>query len=188
MDLPRMFWNLLLWGALPLWLLAGAADWWCHRRTGIACTSGPRESLLHLLLFVEIALPLGLALWFETTAAMLVFLAAGVAAHMLTSWWDTTLAQPRRYIAPIEQMVHSWLEMLPLFALVVVAVLSADEFAEPRWWFEVREPALDAGLRAGILLGLAAGIGMVLEELSRGLRAARVTASEASAPAVAPRP
>lgn len=173
MSLREIMWQLLLWGALPAWLLAGAADWLCHRRTHIERTSGPRESLLHLVLYVEIALPLALALCFDITAAMLALMAAGVAAHMLTSWWDTAFTQPRRHIAPIEQQIHSWLEMVPLFALVVVSALCNDELTRPRWTFVIRDDDLPA-TRLGVMLALAAGLVPVIEEWTRGLRVARL--------------
>jgi hypothetical protein len=185
--LRAILWQLLLWGALPAWLLAGAADWLCHRRTRIERTSGPAETRIHLLLYVEIVLPLVLALWFELTAAMLLVMALGVGAHLLTSWWDTSLAQPRRHIAPIEQLVHSWLEMLPLFALVIAGALQAAELSPPRWRFELREPAMPAMVRTAMLIALAVGLAFILEELWRTRRAPRLSAP-ASVPAVDPHP
>jgi hypothetical protein len=173
MNLREILWQLLAWGILPAWLAAGAADWLCHRRAHIADTSGPRESLLHLLLYAEIVLPVMLALWFDISAGLLAVMAAGVVAHLFTSWWDTAYAQPRRRIAPIEQQVHSWLEMLPLFALLIVAVLHADQFARPDWSLDLREPAMPAASRNFILGVLAAGLVPIVEELLRGLRESR---------------
>lgn len=43
---PVRLW--LLWGVLPLWLAAGVADWWCHRRSDLAHTAGVPEALLLL--------------------------------------------------------------------------------------------------------------------------------------------
>jgi hypothetical protein len=45
--------RLLLAGVVPLWLGAGLADWYLHRRTNIEEASGPRESAIHALLFAE---------------------------------------------------------------------------------------------------------------------------------------
>ena len=187
MNLRDILWQLLLWGALPAWLAAGAADWICHRRTHIERTSGPKESALHLLLYLQIALPLVLALFFQTTAALLAIMAGGVMAHMLTSWWDTALAQPRRHIAPIEQQVHSWLEMLPLFALVVVTALHAPEIRQPRWVLLPRGEELPPSIRTGILIVLTVGVLPILQELLRGWRAARVSASAVRLPGADPR-
>src|SRR5690606_36994995 len=55
----------LLYFLLPLWLLAGFADWLCHRRARISLNAGPKESLLHLLMLLEVSVPLLLALFFE---------------------------------------------------------------------------------------------------------------------------
>jgi hypothetical protein len=170
MQLRDTLWNVLGFGAFPLWLAAGGADWICHRRSSIERTSGPAESALHLLLFGQIAIPVVLALWLEITAALLAIMAGGVLAHLLTSLWDTSFAQPRRYISPLEQLVHSWLEMLPLFALVVVAVLHLDQLLTPRWIFESRAQPVPTPWRNAVLLGFAAGAALIIEEFQRGLR------------------
>jgi hypothetical protein len=172
-ELQTALWNVLGFGLLPLWLAAGGADWLCHRRTHIERTSGPGESLFHVALFLQIAVPALLALWLEITAAMLVLMLAGVLAHMLTSWWDTRFAQPRRLLAPIEQQVHSWLEMLPVFALVIVVLLHARELVEPRWIFAPREIPAPLGWRWGVSLGFALGLALILEEWWRGRRTAQ---------------
>jgi hypothetical protein len=182
MELRTGIWNLLGFGILPLWLAAGGADWACHRRTSIERTSGPRESLLHLVLFLEIALPVLLALWLEINTLMLLIMAAAVLAHMATSWWDTSFAQPRRHIAPFEQQVHSWLEMLPLFALLLVALLHYQYLAEPHWQFARRDEPVPDAWRWAILLGFGCGFAFILEEWSRGMRASRPGATEPPAP------
>jgi hypothetical protein len=171
MDLRSLLWSLLGFGLLPLWLLAGAADWVCHRRSRIALTSGPRESAVHALLHLQVALPVSIALWLEITAPLLVLMALAVAAHMFTSWVDTSLAQPRRHIAPIEQQVHSWLEMLPLFALLCIALLHTGELVSPRWEFLPRSAPIAPVWRMAILGGFAAGLLMIVEEWWRGMRA-----------------
>lgn len=166
-------WNILGYGLLPLWLAAGGADWLCHRRTNIERTSGPRESQFHVALFLQIAVPALLALWLEITAAMLVLMLVGVLAHLFTSWWDTNFAQPRRHIAPIEQLVHSWLEMLPVFALVIVVLLHAGELLEPRWSLSLRETRVSTVWSGVIVTGFALGFSLILEEWWRARRASR---------------
>lgn len=183
MELHTALWNVLGFGIFPLWLAAGGADWLCHRRTHIERTSGSRESLLHLALFLEIAIPALLALWLEITAPLLVLMALGVLAHMLTSWWDTSFAQPRRYIAPIEQQVHSWLEMLPFFALLIVALLNSSQLAQPHWEFAWRETPAPMAWRWTVTLGFAAGLAFILEEAWRGRNV-----REPRAPSAEPRP
>jgi hypothetical protein len=173
MELREALWSVLGYGLLPLWLAAGAADWLCHRRTLIEKTSGARESALHLLLFLEIAVPVLLALWLEITALLLAIMAAGVLAHVVTSWCDTAFAQPRRHIAPIEQQVHGWLEMLPLFALILVALLHMQELTEPRWRLLLRNDPVPGPWRWVVILGFAGGLAFILEEWFRGMKASR---------------
>jgi hypothetical protein len=47
----------LMYFVLPLWLVAGFADYLCHRAANIEGTSGVKETLLHLLQFAEMAVP-----------------------------------------------------------------------------------------------------------------------------------
>jgi hypothetical protein len=163
----------LLCLSLPIWLLAGFGDWLSHRRSRIERTSGPRESALHLLLYLLIAVPLAAALFLEITALLQIFMAACVLAHMGVSLWDTSFSQPRRYIAPLEQQIHSYLEMLPLFAVALVVVLHWDAVRHPAWSLSVRNPPLPTAWISGVLLGLLAGLVMILEELWRCRRVAR---------------
>lgn len=161
----------LLCLALPPWLLAGFGDWLCHRRTRIERMAGPPESALHVVLYLLIAIPAVLGLYLEVTALLLAIMAAGVLAHMAVSLWDTSYAQPRRLISPLEQQIHSWLEMMPLFALALVVVLHWDALTHPTWSFSRRAQPLPGTLL--VLAGLALGQLMILEELFRCLRGAR---------------
>src|SRR5437016_10161022 len=61
MDDPTQL--LLLYFVMPVWFLAGLADYLCHRATDIAHTAGPKESVIHLLMFAEIAIPLLMCLF-----------------------------------------------------------------------------------------------------------------------------
>ena len=171
MNIRTALWTILGFGVLPAWLAAGGADWLCHRRARIESTSGPRESALHILLFLQIAVPALLGLWLEINAGLLTLMALGVLAHMGTSWWDTTFAQPRRHIAPIEQQVHSWLEMLPLFALVLVCLLHLGQWSAPGWMLQLRAEPAPQSWRVGVPIAFAAGLALIVEELLRGLRA-----------------
>jgi hypothetical protein len=172
MNLPALL-AVLLGLTLPLWLLAGFGDWLCHRRSRIEQTSGPRESALHLLLYLLVAVPLALGLWLEINALLLLIMAAGVLAHMAASLWDTSFAQPRRHISPLEQQVHSHLEMLPLFALALVCVLHWNAVQQPAWTWALRERPLPDVWRWGVMAALVPGMLMIIEELVRCVRAAR---------------
>jgi hypothetical protein len=162
---------------LGAWLLAGLGDWLCHRRTRIEATGGPGESALHLLLYLLIALPLVLALFLEIDATLLAVSAIAVVAHMAVSLWDTSFAQPRRHISPLEQQIHSYLEMLPLFALALAVVLHWNAVLDPDWSVSLRARPLPGAWTTGVLIGLSAGLALIVEELVRCLRATRARPS-----------
>lgn len=111
---------LLAFVVYPLWLLVGLADMACHRATGIAATSGTRESLLHLLQLGLVGLPILLFLLLDVTAVVLATMALFVLAHAAAAYIDTAYTHPRREISPLEQHVHSFLDMLPLIAFGLV--------------------------------------------------------------------
>jgi hypothetical protein len=119
---------ILFWGVLPVWLVAGFADWLLHRRSSIEHTSGFRESALHVLQAVQIGIPLMAGLFLEINSLVLAVMILAVIAHMLTALWDTLYTNPRRYISPLEQHIHSHLEYLPVIAVLLVMLLHWDAF------------------------------------------------------------
>jgi hypothetical protein len=125
---PDIVQNILMYFVLPLWLAAGFADYLCHRASHIESTSGPAESALHLLQFAEMAVPILAALFLEINALIFLIMIASVILHQATALWDLYYASGRRTITPIEQQVHSFLEMLPLMGLVLIAVLHWPQF------------------------------------------------------------
>lgn len=168
-TLASLLWWLLAAVVFPLWLAAGVADYLCHAGTDIAHTSGTRESFLHLLQTVEIGLPMLAFLFLATNALVLVLLIAGVVAHAVTSWRDVCYAARLRYIPPIEQYVHSFLNVLPWLALVLIAVLHwpvvtalVDPARISDWQLRLRVPMFDgriilAVLAAALVFGVLPG-------------------------------
>jgi hypothetical protein len=124
-ELTRRF---LLYFVLPVWLAAGVADWLCHRAAEIERTTGPKESLIHLLMLAEVSLPVMAGLFLEITSPVLGLMIASFVLHDSTALWDVSYALTRREISPIEQHVHSYLEMMPLMAIAFLAVLHWPEF------------------------------------------------------------
>jgi ABC-type microcin C transport system permease subunit YejE len=118
----------LMYFVLPLWLAAGFADYLCHRATSIETTSGWKESLLHLLQLVEMAIPTLAAIFLEINALVILIMIVCLLAHEATAIWDVSYAYRRREIKPIEQHVHSFLEMLPLMGLLIVVTLHWHQF------------------------------------------------------------
>jgi hypothetical protein len=123
-DAPAL---LLAAVVFPLWLLAGLADWACHRATGIATTSGLRENLLHQLMFAQAgAIIVAMAL-LEINAGVLLLVGALFLLHEATVWWDLRISLPVRRVSAFEQMVHSFQELLPLVTLLLLAALAWDQ-------------------------------------------------------------
>src|SRR3954462_7838103 len=169
----------LLYFVLPLWLAAGFADYLCHRATSIELTSGYKESLIHLLMFVEVAVPLLAAIFLEINALIIAAMIAGFVAHQLTALWDTTFASHKRRITPIEQQVHSFLELMPLMAMVIVIILNWPQFlslwgvgSEPARYELVlkREPLPWTYVTAFLFTVLLFEVLPYMEEFVRGLR------------------
>lgn len=118
----------LLYYIVPLWLVAGIADWICHRATDIEHTTGAKESLLHLLMLSEASIPVLAGFFLEVTAPVAGLMIAGFCLHEVTALWDVSYAVTRRNVTPIEQHVHSFLEMVPLMGVSFVAVLHWPQF------------------------------------------------------------
>lgn len=114
---------LLMYFVLPVWLAAGFADYLCHRAAHIEQTSGWKESLLHLLQFVEMALPILAALFLEITSGVVLLMIVCLVLHQATAMWDVSYAAALREVKPIEQHVHSVLEMMPFTGLLIVIAL-----------------------------------------------------------------
>ena len=118
---PALF--LLSYVVLPLWLTAGFADYLCHRAAHIEQANGARESLLHWLMLGEIGVPLLAAVFFKINALLLIFMVLCWMAHEITTHMDLRLARRTRDVSAIEQQVHSFLEVLPVAAFLLLCVL-----------------------------------------------------------------
>jgi hypothetical protein len=101
---------ILMYFVLPVWLIAGFADWLCHRATHIESTTGAKESLIHLLMFVEVGIPLLAAMFLEINALIIAVMMIVFVLHEATAIWDVRYATTARTVTPIEQHVHSFLE------------------------------------------------------------------------------
>lgn len=174
--------TLVLYGVVPLWLLAGAADWHCHRRSSIEDTSGAPESALHLLMLAEMGLPLLAAIYLEVNALVLALLCFGFAAHEITAYVDVRYAITRRHVGVFEQFVHSVLEMSPLMVLLLLATAHWDQWLA-LWGLGMDEarfdpaassqmPSLAYSVALAVAIAALAALPYV-EELLRALRAAR---------------
>jgi hypothetical protein len=171
---------ILLYFILPVWLAAGFADWLCHRATHIESTAGAKESLIHLLMFAELGAPLLAALFLEINALLIGTMIVAFLAHEATALWDVSYAVTARRVSPLEQHVHSFLELIPLMAMLSVITVHWPQFlalfgAGPESAvFELKpksHPLPTAYLATILTLILLLDIMPYIEELLRGLRA-----------------
>lgn len=181
MDIEQFTRMYLLVVVLPLWLLSGILDWYCHRASRIELTSGPLESVLHSLMLAEAGVAVLLGLFFEINSLVLLLMLAAFIAHEATSLWDLSYAAPRRPVSPWEQHVHDYLAVIPFAGLSLVFVLHWDQTlallglgpVAARFTLEWKHTPLPAGYITG-LLGAIFVFNVVpyAEELWRCLRAA----------------
>ena len=90
----------LLYLVMPVWLAAGFCDWLCHRASGIAESSGWRESVIHVLMLGQAGTAVLLGLVFEINALVLAIMLAAFVLHEVTAHWDVVYAWRRRVITP----------------------------------------------------------------------------------------
>lgn len=178
-DANRRF---LMYGVLPLWFVPAVGDWIMHRRTRIEDTTGTRESALHALMMTEAGFPVAMGLLAKVNPLVLSVMAGSALAHGATALWDVSMATDERDVRPVEQHLHSFLEVLPLAAMAFTCCLHGDEVratlrggVKPDdWKLLPKENPLSVRYLAG--LGLAIGACVVLpyaEELTRCVKAAR---------------
>lgn len=120
--------SLMFYFVIPLWLLAGVADWICHRVSDIQHTTGAKESIIHLLMFAEAGTALIAALFLEINALIIALIIVMFVLHEATGWWGIGYASTRREITHYEQHAHSFLEVTPLMAALLVVVLHWGQF------------------------------------------------------------
>jgi hypothetical protein len=112
---------------LPLWLITGFADYFCHRQSPIEITSGTKESALHLVGMFEMAVPLLAVFFLEINVSVILIVFVGVVLHEATIVWDVSYANFTRYVSPFEQHLHGLLEFIPWFVLLLILSLHAPD-------------------------------------------------------------
>jgi len=182
MDTTAVTLNYLLYVVLPLWLAAGIADWFCHRASHIATTSGAKESVIHLLMLGEAGVATLLGLFLQINALVIAAMIACFVAHEVTAHWDLRYALSRRHVTPTEQHVHNYLGAIPFMALSFIIVLHWPQFLalvgtgpEPAdFSITLKHTPLPVGYIATLLACIALfDVLPYIEELWRGLVANR---------------
>jgi hypothetical protein len=125
-DQKHLLINLILYGLLPLWGIAGFIDWCCHRATKVESTSGLKESLIHSLMGVQLGVPILFCLLFEINVLVLLICVAMWLSHEVVAHWDVYYATPRRRISIWEVHVHNYMATVPLYLLMLIVILNWD--------------------------------------------------------------
>ncbi|XPF95714.1 diguanylate cyclase [Colwellia sp. RE-S-Sl-9] len=128
MDTSVLLINAMLYVFLPLWGIAGFADWCCHRATKIEVTSGIQESLMHSLMGIQMGVPILMCLMFEVNVLILLICIITWISHEIVAHWDVRYAAPKREISIWEMHAHTYLGSLPLYMLTSILVINWDEF------------------------------------------------------------
>jgi hypothetical protein len=109
---------------LPLWLVPGFGDYWCHRAAKIERTSGTHESITHMLMISSTGVGIGVGLVCEVNELALAIMIASAVAHEAIVLWDVGYATTVRPPSATEQHMHSFLEVLPFSALAFTMCLN----------------------------------------------------------------
>lgn len=185
--------RLLLGALLPVWMLAGVADWACHRRERIEWSAGWKESALHLLMIGELGFAVVLLLWWQVTATVLLLVLMACVLHEITLWLDLTYASSRRVIPPIEQWVHGLQMGLPWLGLLTLCIVYRGQAlamlglgpATVDWALRLRDPPVPVEAKAAVLA--AAVLMVVLPFVQEWFRCrAQAQAAERTRPVLPP--
>jgi hypothetical protein len=138
-------------------------------------------------------------MFLDINASIIAMMIVAFFIHAATAFWDVSYATTARTVAPVEQPVHSFLEMIPLVAIVCVVSIHWDQFlaifllgAAPArfdltWKREPSPTGYIGSIMAAILLfellpyveealqGLRANAGRFVPEKARRARPGRTT-------------
>jgi hypothetical protein len=79
-------------------------------------------------MFTQVGIPLLAAMFLEVNALIIAAMLATFLIHEETALWDVSYATTARTVTPIDQHVHSFLEMIPLMAIVCVVSIHWSQF------------------------------------------------------------
>ena len=128
MDTSQLLINFLLFMLLPIWGIAGLADWFCHRATKIEHTSGVKETLMHSVMGIQIAIPLVLCLLYTVNVLILIICFMTWFLHEVVAHADVKYASPRREISIWEMHAHNYLATLPMYMLITIVIINWPQF------------------------------------------------------------
>jgi hypothetical protein len=125
-DTKHLLINVILYGLLPLWGIAGFIDWVCRRATHVERTSGLKESLIHSLMGLQLGIPILLCLIFKVNVLIFFICALMWVLHEFVAHWDVHYASPLRRISIWEVHVHNYMATVPLYLFMLIVVINWD--------------------------------------------------------------
>ena len=183
-DVEEIARNYMLYFLIPMWLIPGLADYLCHRRSKIETTSGLREAVLHNMMITVMGVPILMGLLLEINALVILLMFTAYVVHLAMALYDVAYAASKRTVTPIEQHVHSFLEVLPFMAISFVICLYWEQFLAlfgagtepPRFNLEWKYTPLPPSYLVSIFSAVFVFLGLpYAEEIWRCYRAAKRT-------------
>jgi hypothetical protein len=117
---------LILYVILPLWGVTGFIDWVCHRATDIENTSGVKEALIHVLMGVQVAIPIVVGILFEMNVLVFLICLAALVAHEVVAHFDVKTTMHVREISIWEVHAHNYLSTIPFYLIALIGVRNPD--------------------------------------------------------------
>ncbi|MFD9564250.1 diguanylate cyclase [Streptomyces sp. NPDC059994] len=137
---------------------------------------------MHALMMTEAGVPVAVGLLAKINPLVLSVMGGAAVAHGATAPYDVSFATGRREVRPIEQHIHSFLEVLPLTAMAFAACLHPEAVRDTLrggrgpddWKLLPKERPLPARYLAALAATISLGVALpYAEEMKRCLRARR---------------
>jgi hypothetical protein len=122
--------DIVMYVCLPLWLIMGFIDWYCHRKSKIEETTGWRESILHAIMGLQVGIPIVLGLYFEINVLQFMIMFAVLVFHEVVAHMDVKYALNTRKISILETHVHSFMEVLPFVVVALIIIMKWPAFVD----------------------------------------------------------
>jgi len=130
LPIPVLVFDLILYGLLPLWLIMGFLDYYCHCRSKIEENTGIKESIMHAIMGVQIGIPIFLGLLFEINVGILLIMLLALIFHVWVAHQDVSYAKQHRSISMLELHVHSFMETLPFYTVALIICINWNAFID----------------------------------------------------------
>lgn len=129
-PLNVLLFNAILYVCLPLWLVMGFLDYWCHKKSRIELTTGMKESAFHAVMGVQVGIPIFLGLFFKINVLLLLIMIAVLILHEVVAHHDVDYALNTREISITETHVHSFLEVIPFVIVGLIVCINWSAFVD----------------------------------------------------------